>query len=103
MEGRQGETGTQGVRDIVITLSERDTTKCEHTDKMISLTTDTACVYLCLCMSTLTLIASIMALYILIAQTKDNKETERRNIKEEKEQEGRQAKESTRPRCLTQL
>ena len=54
-------------------------------------------------MSTLTLIASIMALYILIAQTKDNKETERRNIKEEKEQEVRQAKESTRPRCLTQL
>ena len=67
---------------------------------MISLTTDTSCVYMCLCMSTLTLIASILALYILIAQTKV---TERRNIKEEKDQEGRQAKESTRPRCLPQL
>ena len=91
------------MRDILITLSERDTAKVGHTDRMISLTTDAACVYMCLCMSTLTLIASIMALYILIAQTKDTKETERRNVKEEKEQEGRQAKESTRPRCLPQL
>ena len=88
------------MRDILITLSERDTAKVGHTDRMISLTTDAACVYMCLCMSTLTLIASIMALYILIAQTKV---TERRNIKEEKDQEGRQAKESTRPRCLPQL
>ena len=91
------------MRDIVITLSERDTTKCGHTDRMISLTTDTACMYLCLCMSTLTLIASIMALYILIALTKDNKETERRNVKEEEKQKVRQAKESVHPRCLTQL
>ena len=103
MEGGQGLTGIQRVRDIVTTLSERDATKCEDTIDMISLNTHNACVYLCLCMSTLTLIASIMALYILIAQTKDNKETERRNIKEEKEQEGRQAMESARPRCLTQL
>ena len=86
-----------------MTLSERDATKCGHTVRIISLTSIAACVYMCLCMSTLTLIASIMALYILIAQTKDSKETERRNVKEEKEQEGRQAKESTRPRCLTQL
>ena len=103
MEGRQGETGIQGVRDIVITLSKRDTAKCGHTVNMISLNTHTACVYLCLCMSTLTLIASIMALYILIAQTKDNKEIERRSVKEEKKQEGRQAMESAHPRCLTQL
>ena len=73
------------------------------TERMISLTTHNACVYLCLCMSTLILIASIMALYILITQTKDNKETERRNVKEEEKQEVRQAKESARPRCLTQL
>ena len=48
---------------------------------MVSLTTDTACVYMCLCMSTLTLIASLIALYILIAKTE---ETERRNVKEER-------------------
>ena len=103
MEGRQGETGMQGVRDIVNTLSERDAAKCGHTVNMISLNTHTACVYLCLCMSTLTLIASIMALYILIAQTKDNKVIDRRNVEEEKRQEGRQAMESACPRCLTQL
>ena len=96
-------TGIQGVRDIVATLSERDATKCEDTIDMISLNTHNACVYLCLCMSTLTLIASIMALYILITQTKDNKVIERRNVEVEKRQEGRQAMESARPRCLTQL
>ena len=78
----------------------RDTTKCRYTHRMVSLTTDTACVYMCLCMSTLTLIASLMALYILITKTE---ETERRNVKEERNQERRQAKESTRPRCLPQL
>ena len=67
---------------------------------MVSLTTDTACVYMCLCMSTLTLIASLMALYILIAKTE---ETERRNVKEERHQEGRQTQESSRPRCLPML
>ena len=71
---------------------------------MIPLITHTACVYLCLCMSTLTLIASIMALYILISLTKTNKETEGRNVEEEVKQEGRQAVEFARPRCLaTQL
>ena len=103
MEGRQGLTGIQGVGDIVATLSERDATKCGDTVNMISLSTHNACVYLCLCMSTLTLIASIMALYILISLTKDNKVVERRHVEEEKKQEGRQSGESTRPRCLTQL
>ena len=55
-------------------------------------------------MSTLTLIASIMALYILISLTKTNKETEGRNLEEEVKQEGRQVLEFARPRCLaTQL
>ena len=103
MEGRLGMTDIQGVRDIMVTLSERDTTKCGYTVNMISLITHNACVYLCLCMSTLTLIASIMALYILITQTKDNKVIERRNVEVEKRQEGRQAMESACPRCLTQL
>ena len=71
---------------------------------MISLNTDTACMYLCLCMSTLTLIASIMALYILISLTKTNKETEGRNVEEKVKQEGRQAVEFAHPKCLaTQL
>ena len=55
---------------------------------MVSLTTDLMCVYMCVCMSTLTLIASLMALYILITKTE---ETERRNLKEERHQEVRQA------------
>ena len=67
---------------------------------MVSLTMDTACVYMCLCMSTLTLIASLMALYILIHKTE---ETERRNVKEERHQEGRKTEESTHPRCLPKL
>ena len=55
---------------------------------MVSLTTDLICVYMCVCMSTLTLITSLMALYILIAKYE---ETERRNLKEERHQEVRQA------------
>ena len=74
------------------------------TNNIIPLTTHTACVYLCLCMSTLTLIASIMALYILISLTKTNKETEGKNVEEKVRQEGRQAVEFARPKCLaTQL
>ena len=71
---------------------------------MIPLTTHSACMYLCLCMSSLTLIASIMALYILISLTKPNKEKEGNNVEENARQEGRQAVEFARPKCLaTQL
>ena len=67
---------------------------------MVSLTTDLVCVYICVCMSTLTLIASLMALFILIAKYE---ETDRRNVKEERHQEVRQAPEPSRPLCLPQL
>ena len=67
---------------------------------MVSLTSDTVCVYMCVCMSTLTLIPSLMALYILITKTE---EAERRNVKEERHQEVKQAPEPTRPMCLPQL
>ena len=67
---------------------------------MVSLTMDLVCIYMCVCLSTLTLIASLMALYILIAKYE---ETERRNVKEERHQEVRQAQEPTHPMCLPQL
>ena len=74
------------------------------TDDMIPLTTYSACVYLCLCMSSLTLIASIMALYILISLTKPNKDNGGNNVEENVRQEGRQRVEPARPLCLaTQL
>ena len=47
---------------------------------MVSLTTDLVCVYMCVCMSTLTLVASLMALYILLSRFD---ETDRRSVKEE--------------------
>ena len=49
-------------------------------------------------MSSLTLIASILALYILISLTKTNKEIEGRNVEEKVKQEGRQAVEFARPK-----
>ena len=55
-------------------------------------------------MSSLTLIASIMALYILISLTKPNKENGGNNVEENARQEGRQAVEFAQPKCLgTQL
>ena len=73
------------------------------TDIMISLSTENVCIYLCICMSSLTLTASMLALYILISLTKyDNKSETVENDR----QEGRQRAESVRPRplCLnTQL
>ena len=67
---------------------------------MVSLTTDLVCVYMYVCLSTLTLIASLIALYILIAKYE---ETERKSVKEERQQEVRQAPEPSRPLCLPQL
>ena len=78
----------------------RQTLDSVDTDNMIPLTTHSACVYLCLCMSSLTLIASIMALYILISLTKPNKENGGNNVEENVRQEGRQAIELARPKCL---
>ena len=71
------------------------------TDIMISLSTENVCIYLCICMSSLTLTASMLALYILISLTNNKSETV-----ENVEQKGRQREESVRPRplCLnTQL
>ena len=71
------------------------------TDIMISLSTENVCIYLCICMSSLTLTASMLALYILISLTNNKSETV-----ENVGQEGRQREESVRstPLCLnTQL
>ena len=70
-----------------------------HTD-MVSLTMDLVCIYMCVCLSTLTLIASLMALYILIAKYE---ETGMRRQKEEDHQEVRQAPELGHPLCLPRL
>ena len=71
------------------------------TDIMISSSTENVCIYLCICMSSLTLTASMLALYILISLTNNKSETV-----DNVGQEGRQREESVRPRplCLnTQL
>ena len=71
------------------------------TDIMISSSTENVCIYLCICMSSLTLTASMLALYILISLTNNKSETV-----ENVGQEGRQREESVRstPLCLnTQL
>ena len=68
---------------------------------MIPLSTENVCIYLCICMSSLTLTASMLALYILISLTNNKSETV-----ENVGQEGRQREKSVRPRplCLnTQL
>ena len=71
-------------------------------DIMINLTMSGICIYLCIAMSSLTLTASILALYILISLTNGKSETGQ--IGQTGQQEVRQREESSRPLCLaTQL
>ena len=71
---------------------------------MFSLSTESVCVYLSVCISSLTLIASMLALYIFISLTKSSNENGGSNIVESYRQEGRQRVEPVRPHCLaTQL
>ena len=66
---------------------------------MFHLTMESICIYLCIAMSSLTLTASILALYVLISLTNGKSETGQNG-----EQEVRQREESSRPLCLsTQL
>ena len=71
---------------------------------MFPLSTENVCVYLCVCMSSLTLTASIMALYVLINLTKHS-ENGGIDRDESIRQEGRQGVEQpARLLCLhTQL
>ena len=75
------------------------------TNNMFPLSTESVCVYLCVCMSSLTLIASMLALYILVSLTRSSNENGGSNIVESDRQEGRQrVEQSVRPHCLnTQL
>ena len=69
---------------------------------MINLTVSGICIYLCIAMSSLTLTASILALYILISLTNNKNETGQTG--QTGQQEVRQREESSRPLCLaTQL
>ena len=69
---------------------------------MIHLTVGSICIYLCIAMSSLTLTASILALYILISLTNGKSETGQTG--QTGQQEVRQREESSRPLCLsTQL
>ena len=72
---------------------------------MLPLSTENVCIYLCICMSSLNLTASMLALYILISLTKSNDKNGGNNIAESDRQEGRQrVEQSVRPHCLnTQL
>ena len=71
-------------------------------DTMINLTVSGICIYLCIAMSSLTLTASILALYILISLTNGKSETGQTG--QTGHQEVRQREESSRPLCLgTQL
>ena len=75
------------------------------TNNMFALSTEKVCVYLCICMSSLTLTAAILALYILISLTKHNGDNGGIDRAEDNRQEGRQrVEQSARPLCLnTQL
>ena len=71
-------------------------------DIMIHLTVGSICIYLCIAMSSLTLTASILALYILISLTNGKSKTGQTG--QTGQQEVRQREESSRPLCLaTQL
>ena len=70
---------------------------------MFPLSTESVCLYLCICMSTLTLTAAIMALYILISVVKDKSDNGGDNRAEYVRQENRRGVEQPAPLCLTQL
>ena len=70
---------------------------------MFPLSTESVCLYLCICMSTLTLTAAIMALYILISVVKDKSYNGGDNRAEYVRQENRRGVEQLAPLCLTQL
>ena len=73
-------------------------------ETMMNLTVSGVCVYLCIAMSSLTLTASILALYVLISLTNNDK-SETGQTGQTGQQEVRQREEeSSRPLCLaTQL
>ena len=70
---------------------------------MFPLSTESVCLYLCICMSTLTLTAAILALYILISIVKDKSDNGGDNRAEYVRQENRRGVEQLAPLCLTQL
>ena len=70
---------------------------------MFPLSTESVCLYLCICMSTLTLTAAIMALYILISLIKDKSDNGGEDRAECVRQENRRGVEQLAPLCLTQL
>ena len=70
---------------------------------MFPFDTASVCLYLCICMSTLTLTAAIMALYILISLFKDKNYNGGNNRAEFVRQEDRRGVEQLAPLCLTQL
>ena len=70
---------------------------------MFPLSTESVCLYLCICMSTLTLTAAILALYILISIVKDKSDNGGDNRAEYVRQENRRGVEQPAPLCFTQL
>ena len=70
---------------------------------MFPLTTEAVCLYMCICMSTLTLTAAIMALYVLISMIKTKGEYGGEEKAECVRQDNRRGVEQLAPLCLTQL
>ena len=70
---------------------------------MFPLSTEAVCLYMCICMSTLTLTAAIMALYILISLIKNKSDNGGEDRAECVRQENRRGVEQLAPLCLTQL
>ena len=70
---------------------------------MFPLTTEAVCLYMCICMSTLTLTAAIMALYVLISMIKTKSDNGGEEKAECVRQDNRRGVEQLAPLCLTQL
>ena len=66
---------------------------------MVTITMGVVCIYMCVCLSTLTLIIALMALYILIAKFEETG----MGAQKEEHQESRLAPEPDRPLCLPRL
>ena len=70
---------------------------------MFPLTTEAVCLYMCIGMSTLTLTAAIMALYVLISLIKNKSDNGGEKRAECVRQDNRRGMEQLAPLCLTQL
>ena len=79
-------------------MRHKETHRDKIHDDMVLLTTSDVCLYLCVALSTLTLVESLIKHFILISRIE-----ECRMGSKEREQEGRPGLEPGTPLCLPQL